>query len=450
MIQQPENQSMEQPNVINDALNQSSQANQANDPELYPTMKRVIDVSKQKVLFEDKKEEEEAEDGKLIEDKSGSVSAKRKIDYNRLNEEFKDIFNKQNSNINDNRRCLIHFIIVVSVFNCIVWEIDCLFLNVCYGENKEMNIKISALLFPLIILSIIILYFLYETINYLREIPIKICIIIYALISAFFVGLGIASLVIGLKHQYKMEDNLTEYEKNYYENIPFFNKYNDAEKNLEHTYKVKMAVTGALNIFLGLLGFIIIIKSIIFNSLLAQTTFDWRPPLRSHIRVSRIKKAIELYTQNSESYLNLFRAENPHYQIDEFDNKDKNRFGAVKGSVGDSLDVSKDKKSISNNINNINNEEEIVLPKAIPRKIKNKGDKKSQSNEENNKNNNNNENEINTNTHNLINNNINNENEINTNTHNLINNNINNENENENEINTKINNEINNDNKEEI
>ena len=117
---------------------------------------------------------------------------------------------------------LLHFIIVVSVFNCIVWEIDCLFLNVCYGENKEMNIKISALLFPLIILSIIILYFLYETINYLKEIPIKICIIIYALISAFFVGLGIASLVIGLKHQYKMEDNLTEYEKNYYENITFF------------------------------------------------------------------------------------------------------------------------------------------------------------------------------------------------------------------------------------
>ena len=452
MIDQPENQNMFQP-IGNNIVNQ--EIAQANDPELYPTMKKVIDFSKQKAQFDEKKEEEEKigeEKDSLV--KSGSVSAKRKIDYNRLNLEFKDIFNKENSNINNIRRNLIHIIIVASVINCIVWELDCLFLNACYGEDIEMEKTVSALLFPIIIISIIVLYLLYVTINYLREIPIKICIIFYALISAVFILLGGYSIIKGFKDEYNanevVKNRLTKNEIEYYEKLIYFNQFKNAEKNLKWIYGYKMIFTGFLNLGLGLLGIIVVIASIVFNSLLRQTTFDWRPPLRSHIRMSRIKRAIELYTQNTESFINVFRAENPHYQMDEFDNKDKNRFGAVKGSMGDSIDLSKDKKSISQNniINNINNnnEEEIILPKALPRKLNKIGDKKPQSDE----NNKNNENEINTNINNLINNvNPENENEINTNTNNLINNNINhdNENEKENEINTHLDKE---NNKEEI
>ena len=42
---------------------------------------------------------------------------------NEINDEFKNIFNKENSNINDCRRCLIHLIIVVGVINCCAWTI---------------------------------------------------------------------------------------------------------------------------------------------------------------------------------------------------------------------------------------------------------------------------------------------------------------------------------------
>ena len=214
---------------------------------------------------------------------------------------------------------------------------------------------------------------------------------------------------------------LTRYEIDYYKEVY---KDNENENNhLKRMFKYKMVFTGILDLILGLLGIIIAITSIVFSSLLSQTTFDWRPPLRSHVRISRIKKAIELYSQNSESFINLFRAQNPNYQFDEMENKDMNRFGRIKNIMGDSIDLSKDKKDFSNiqnnNINN-NEEDEIILPKAFPRKTKlnkdEKNDKNSGSynNEINNKNNINNENEINTNSNNLINNKIEN-NEINTN-----------------------------------
>ena len=119
-------------------------------------MKKVIEQSKEKILYDKKRDEEEKigdEKESLV--KSGSVSTKRKIDYNRLNEEFKDIFNKENSNINDVRRNLIHLIVVTAIINCIAWELDCLFLNACYGENIEMERFISALLFYISFIFII-------------------------------------------------------------------------------------------------------------------------------------------------------------------------------------------------------------------------------------------------------------------------------------------------------
>ena len=395
MIEQPNN-----PNNFNDPNNPNNPNNsnfqniiqnvenqQANDPELYPTMKKVIEESEKKYSDQRKEETEKmGESESLI--KSGSM--KKKLDFNKLEEGFKDIFNKGNSNINDVRRDLIHLIIVLVVINCIAWEIDCLFLDACYGENIEMELWISHTLCPLIFASLIFLYLIYEAINYLKQIPIRISVIIYAIISIFFIVLGIISIYQGLDYKEEKAQkrlySLTRFEREYYKDMK---PEKSDEENLKNQYKLKMLFTGILDLLLGVLGIILIIFCLIFNSLLSQTTFDWRPPLRSHVSTSRIKKAIELVTQNNESFINIFRAENPHYQIDEIDNKDvNNRLGGLKGSFGESIDLSKEKKDLSNSgINNVkvnnNNDEELVLPKASTKKNKDKDANKSDKNEPN-------------------------------------------------------------------
>ena len=424
-----EGQNISNVQPIQNNLNQS--VNLANDPELYPTMKKVIEKSKEKVLFDNKKEEqeklEEEEKAKEKEKekesipKSGSISAKRKIDYTRLNDEFKDIFNKENANINDTRRNLIHLIILTAVVNCITWEIDCLFLNACYDEYIEMIRWISRSLFPCIIISIILLYLIYVSVNYLKKIPFIICIIIYALLSIYIFVFGVISLAKGSKREIDSTiiKDLTRYEILYYNNGSENPSKEDAENSIKNKFKFKMVFTGVLDLVISLLGAIVVITSVVFNSYLSQTTFDWRPPLRSHVRISRIKKAIELYTQNSESFINVFRAENPHYQFDGFENKDKdmNRFGRVRGMMEGSMDQSREKKDNSNSIvqnrnnnNNIdnendinNNEEEIFLPKARKRKLKNINNIESNNDDKNNIKNEK-ENEINTNSNNIINN----------------------------------------------
>ena len=150
MIQDQANSSQMQANQF---------ASQVNDPELYTTMQEVIKKNKEKVHIDEKKEEgieEEGEEKKEEENKDlapkyGGLSKsviQRRIQNKKLIDEFKNIFNKDNSNINDCRRCLIHIIIVVVVINCCAWEIYCLFLNICYGENIEMKQWISIILFP--------------------------------------------------------------------------------------------------------------------------------------------------------------------------------------------------------------------------------------------------------------------------------------------------------------
>ena len=409
---------------IQNNINQSS--NLANDPELYPTMKKVIEKSKEKVIIDHKndeqekleqEEEKEKEKEKQSIPKSGSISPKLRIDYNRLDEEFKDIFNKGNSNINDTRRNLINFIILTGIVNCIAWEVDCLFLNACYDEYIEMKRWISRSLFPCIIASIILLWILYVSVNFLNKITLITCIIIYALLLVYIFFFGIFSIVKGLKKEIEsgIVQNLTKYELQYYKE-----KTGDdmtEEEAIQNEFKFKMLLSGFLDLIISILGAIVVITTIIFNSYLSQTTFDWRPPLRSHVRISRIKKAIELYTHNSESFINVFRAENPNYQLDEFENKDRdmNRFGRVRGMMEGSLDQSRDKKDYSNSNaqnknNNIGNdenngEEEIFLPKARKRKLNNINNEESNKDDKSNiKNGNDKENEINTNSNNLINN----------------------------------------------
>ena len=421
MIQQPNNQnSFNDPNNPNNPNNQNNsnfqniiqnvENEQANDPELYPTMKKVIEESKEKYHSDIRKDETEKVDENESLVKSGSM--RRKLDFAKIEESFKDIFNKGNSNINDVRRDLIHLIIVLVVINCIAWELDCLFLDACYGEDIEMKFWISHTLCPLIFVSLIFLYLIFEAINYLKQIPIRISVIIYALISIFFIVLGIISIYQGL--DYKEEDaqkrlySLTRFERQYYKVL----KENKSdEENLKNQYRYKMLFTGILDLVLGVLGVILIIFCLIFNSLLSQTTFDWRPPLRSHVNTSRIKKAIELVAQNNESFINVFRAENPHYQIDEIENKDvNNRLGGLNRSFGESLDLSKEKKDLSNSgINNAkinnNNDEELVLPKATTKKNKDKDSSNKNDKNESNKG---------SQQQNHVENNINQENEINT------------------------------------
>ena len=328
-------------------LSQNQFLSQVNDPELYTTMQEVIKKNKEKIIIEDKKDEEleglkEEEEKEQI-PKAGGLSKsmiQRRANFKKIQEEFKNIFNKENSNINDCRRCLIHLIIFVGVLNCCAWEVDCLFFNICYGEDIEMEQWISIILFPIIILSIILLYILFDSINYLKRKIIMTCIIIYLIFSIFLIILGIVSLVECSR--FKPESriiNLTPLELEYYKDI----KGKDASDGLKDQYRIKMGVSGIIDLILGVAGIFVFAFTVCFTSFLSKTSFDWRPPLRSHIRPTRVRKAIQLYTQNYDSYLNIFRAENPNYQIDEMEAKEgKNRFSGIKTSVigrgmGDSI-----------------------------------------------------------------------------------------------------------------
>jgi hypothetical protein len=206
MIQDvPDSQNLNSQIISNNQNNQF--ISQVNDPNLVDLTQKVIQVSKEKYVEEEEKKEAEEEAKEQEADKNRGMRQsalsksvlQRRLNFKKLNEEFKNIFNKENSNINDIRRCLIHLIIIVGVINCCVWEVDCLFFNICYGEEIEMEKAISALLFPLIILSIFLLYILFVSINYLQRKIIMTCIIIYLILSIVLIIIGIWSIVKGAK-----------------------------------------------------------------------------------------------------------------------------------------------------------------------------------------------------------------------------------------------------------
>ena len=416
---------------INPSMIQNNQNNQflsqVNDPGLIDVTQKIIQVSKEKDLEEEEKKADEEEAREQEEGPKKSILSKsmiqRRLNFKKLNEEFKNIFNKDNSNINDIRRCLIHVIILVGVMNCCVWEVDCLFFNICYGENIEMDQRISALLFPLIILSIFILYILFVSINYLQRKIIMTCIIIYILLSIVLFIIGILSIVKGVKFNSEDEENayetLTQFEKDYYD-----------EKGLRKEYRRKMLASGIMNIVLSVFGFFVSFKTFLFKSLLTKTSFDWRPPLRSHVRAQRIKKTVQIYTNNYDSYLYKFQAENPNYQIDEVEAKEnKNRFGGIKNSIlnrsragGESekkdkkekesekssdipLPKKKKKSEKSENSNDNNDEDDIPLPrlkkkkKVLLNRIGEQNNEKDKHEENNNKSDEEHSNNINNNNH---------------------------------------------------
>ena len=416
---------------INPSMIQNNQNNQflsqVNDPGLIDLTQKIIQVSKEKDLEEEEKKADEEEAREQEEGPKKSILSKsmiqRRLNFKKLNEEFKNIFNKDNSNINDIRRCLIHVIILVGVMNCCVWEVDCLFFNICYGENIEMDQRISALLFPLIILSIFILYILFVSINYLQRKIIMTCIIIYILLSIVLFIIGILSIVKGVKFNSEDEENayetLTQFEKDYYD-----------EKGLRKEYRRKMLASGIMNLVLSIFGFFVSFKTFLFKSLLTKTSFDWRPPLRSHVRAQRIKKTVQLYTNNYDSYLYKFQAENPNYQIDEVEAKEnKNRFGGIKNSIlnksragGESekkdkkekesekssdipLPKKKKKSEKSENSNDNNDEDDIPLPrlkkkkKVLLNRIGEQNNEKDKHEENNNKSDEEHSNNINNNNH---------------------------------------------------
>lgn len=416
---------------LNPSMIQNNQNNQflsqVNDPGLIDVTQKIIQVSKEKDLEEEEKKADEEEAREKEEGPKKSILSKsmiqRRLNFKKLNEEFKNIFNKDNSNINDIRRCLIHVIILVGVMNCCVWEVDCLFFNICYGENIEMDQRISALLFPLIILSIFILYILFVSINYLQRKIIMTCIIIYILLSIVLFIIGILSIVKGVKFNSEDEENayetLTQFEKDYYD-----------EKGLRKEYRRKMLASGIMNIVLSVFGFFVSFKTFLFKSLLTKTSFDWRPPLRSHVRAQRIKKTVQLYTNNYDSYLYKFQAENPNYQIDEVEAKEnKNRFGGIKNSIlnksragGESekkdkkekesekssdipLPKKKKKSEKSENSNDNNDEDDIPLPrlkkkkKVLLNRIGEQNNEKDKHEENNNKSDEEHSNNINNNNH---------------------------------------------------
>jgi hypothetical protein len=177
------------------------------------------------------------------------------------------------------------------------------------------------------------------------------CIIIYIILSLFLLVLGAISISLGCKYS---EDDASEVLKGL---TKLENKYYE-ENDLKSEYRLKMVVSGVIDLFLGLCGLIVCFLTVCFTALLSKTSFDWRPPLRSHIRPTRVKKATQLYYQNYDSYFNVFRAENPNYQVDEIEAKEgKNRFAGLKSSMlgvsqnkglGESINKDKEKKESEN------------------------------------------------------------------------------------------------------
>lgn len=358
-------------NNENNKIPESVERETFTDPKLEKVMKDIVEGTKGKKNLDSElppqsgkqsklEQSDEKKEGLKVDEQDELIKRNKEKKNIERKKEFKHIFNKEMTNINVHRRNLLHCIVVVAVIDCIIWEIDCLFLNVCYGEEKEMEKWVSSILFPLIILNILLLYFLYVSANYLKRVSFKVCIGIISLFAIICIIFGIIQILKGGKksneHSEKIIEELTGGELEYYSEIgknwkkdSGFDEKTYVIHGIFYKYKLKMILSGSLNLLLGVLSIIIIIISVIFNSLLAQSKFDWRPPLRSHVRESRIIKAIKLYIENSETYRKLFLAENPGFPFGETEIESQ-RLNNLKSNIN--LDKESQVESRSLNINN--------------------------------------------------------------------------------------------------
>ena len=361
------------------------------DDDIYNAMKKVKEISEGRPYYDPKSNAVASALKSPLKSDLKKSSAEKDIESSRLlgedvtanrgkaqmNNDFYQLFNENLQQINSCRDCLMHLIIIVIIIDCIIWEENCMFLNVCYGEEIEFDKGISCCLFALIILTIIFLYCLYNSVSYLKKNSIIVYFILIIILAIIAIFLGIYQIVKGTRRKdddkVNIYSELTTYGKDYYErlNRKYFKSNQGGLYKMNKEYRFKMIFSGATNLLMGVLSMIVIFTAISFNCYFSQTRFDWRPILVSCLHNSRMKKTLELYRNNIERYREVFCAENPGvYLGNQPDNLDSKRFNYLKNiSNLDSVDNSiRDKLSKSKNSNvQVNNDDDFQLPKADPK-----------------------------------------------------------------------------------
>ena len=381
------------PNLNSDVVNP-----RINDPELYHAMKRVVEIQKGKKLYDAMPDTNIGKEQKEIEEelarKEEEEKKKKEEEENLLSQQqipqqpqaiqkaFKNLFNKDMIRNNSIRRLLLYITIILISIYSMMWEFLCLFNNVCFGEEQEVEKWISHCICPLFFLLIILVTLLYFFSDYIYKPGIKITNIFITLASIACVVIGIVGLIILARKSTKdnchglqdIWDLLTENERIYYDiNSKDCNK-------LWKKYRQKMLLSNIFLIVAGGIGILLALYSFCFYWMLTDTAFDWRPPMRSHLHDDRAKRIIDLYFKNNEEFRRLYEAEHKK-EIDEqlklFQqsmgmNNDVNNINSIQGGGNDDNEgfelpmVSKNKNqagedtSLKNDVDNnniINNQE---------------------------------------------------------------------------------------------
>ena len=285
------------------------------DSLLFPTMKKIKELKENKKYFdpnpqpipeeqkkkeEEEKKENEHEENEPLEQQQNKVS---EIPIANVQSEFKNLFNKNMLQNNSYRRRLLHMLIVIIIINCILWEVLCLFMGVCYGENVVMQGWLSQTICPLIFILLICYVFLFFCSDYLYKPGIQVANILIILLLLMFIGFGVYSLIRGLGIS---SDTLT----NRYNELSINSQnFFDGIQDFKDTFKINMIVTAVFYLFIALTGIVLIIFSYQFFYLLTETAFDWRPPLRSRLHDDRAQRILNLYAIYNEEFRRLYEAE---------------------------------------------------------------------------------------------------------------------------------------------
>ena len=385
-------------------------------------------IGKEQKEIEEELEKKEEEERKKKEEEDNLLSQQVPQQPQAIQKAFKNLFNKDMIRNNSIRRSLLTItVILISVYS-LMWEYLCLFENVCFGEEQDIEKWISHCICPLLFLLIIFATLLYFFSDYIYKPGIRLINIFIALVSIACVVIGIIGLIIYGKKKSSDKDChdlidvwnlLTDNERYYY------SPDDDSCDKLWDKYKKKMPLTNVILIVAGGIGIFLVLYSFCFYWMLTDTAFDWRPPMRSHLHDDRAKRIIDIYFKNNEEFRRLYEAEHKK-EIDE-------QLKMFQQSMG----------MIDNNNNQGGNDNEGFELPTVSKKKNQADENTSLKNDVDNNNIINNQENNNNDNNNIINNQENNNNNDNNN---LINNQENNNNNNNND-NNNISNQENNENK---
>lgn len=210
---------------------------------------------------------------------------------------FKNIFNSK-SNFSSNtvlsakrlRNILLILSVTIILMKLITLEIQCLFLNICYGEDIELEYWLSQAIVPSGITLILITVIFYLSIEYIVKVIIFIITIIYILSSLFFLSAAIYGVVI-----YSNNSSLNDKFSSIWYGLSVQTQlyyYNNSIENLIYSYKYKMIVTFSFNFMYFLMCLLIAFLANRHND---NVLYEWRPALKARISDERALNYIRIY-----------------------------------------------------------------------------------------------------------------------------------------------------------